>query len=56
MSGEQIWGLVRTVLAAGGGWAVAKGYVTDELLTAVLGGVGTIFMGAWSFWAKKPAA
>ncbi len=54
MSGEQIWGIVRTVLAAGGGWAVAKGYVSNELLTAVLGGVGTIFVAAWSFWAKKP--
>jgi hypothetical protein len=56
MSGEQIWGVVRTVLAAAGGWAVAKGYVSDELLTAVLGGVGTIFIGVWSYISKKPAA
>jgi hypothetical protein len=59
MDGEQIWGIVRTVLAAVGGWAVAKGYVSNELLTAVLGGVGTIFVGVWSVVAKKqtpPAA
>lgn len=56
MTGEQVWGVVRTILAAVGGWAVAKGYVSNELLTAVLGGVGTIFIAAWSVFAKKPAA
>mgnify|MGYP000092956581 CR=1 FL=1 len=56
MTGEQIWGLIRTVLAAAGGWVVAKGYITSELLTAILGGVGTIFIGVWSWWSnKKPA-
>jgi hypothetical protein len=53
MNGEQIWGIARTVLAAAGGWAVSKGYVDSELLTAVLGGVGTIFVAAWSVFAKK---
>jgi hypothetical protein len=53
MEGEQIWGIVRTVLAAVGGWAVTKGYVTSDLLTAVLGGAGTIFIGVWSYIAKK---
>ncbi len=56
MNGEQVWGIARTVLAAAGGWAVSKGYVNNELLTALLGGIGTIFVGAWSFWSKKPAA
>jgi hypothetical protein len=59
MTGEQIWGVVRTILAAVGGWAVTKGFVTEDLLSAVLGGVGTIFVAAWSFWSKKsetPAA
>ncbi len=59
MDGEQIWGIVRTVLAAAGGWAVSKGYVSNDLLVAILGGAGTIFVGVWSFIAKKketPAA
>ncbi|WP_316176216.1 hypothetical protein [Bradyrhizobium sp. SZCCHNRI1073] len=56
MTGEQIWGVVRTILAAVAGWLVAKGYATDELVQAVLGGVGTIFVAAWSFFSKKPAA
>ena len=56
MSGEQIWGIVRTIMAAGGGWAVANGYISNELLTAVLGGLGTIFVAAWSTWSNKPTA
>ena len=56
MDGEQIWGIVRTVLAAAGGWAVSKGYVSNDLLVAILGGAGTIFVGVWSFIAKKKAA
>jgi hypothetical protein len=59
MQGEQIWGIARTILSAVGGWAVGKGYVDNELMTAVLGGVGTIFIAGWSFWSKKqtpPAA
>ncbi len=56
MNGEQVWGVVRTVLAAVGGWATAKGYVSNELLTAILGGVGTIFVAGWSAWSNKPPA
>lgn len=56
MSGDQVWGVVRTILAAVGGWAVGKGYITNDLLTAVLGGGGTIFVAVWSYISKKPAA
>lgn len=55
MSGEQVWGVVRTVLAAVGGWAVGKGYLSNDLLTALLGGGGTIFVAIWSVFSKKPA-
>ena len=55
MTGEQIWGVIRTILAAVGGWVVAKGYISNELLTAILGGVGTIFVAAWSVLVKPPA-
>ncbi len=59
MDAEQIWGIVRTILAGAGGWAVGKGYMSNDLLVALLGGAGTIFVGVWSFIAKKntpPAA
>ena len=55
MTGEQIWGLVRTILAAAGGFVVAKGHIDADTFNAVLGGAGTIFVAVWSFWAKKAA-
>lgn len=58
MNGEQIWGVIRTLLAFAGGFVVSKGYIDDATLTAVLGALGTIFIAGWSVWskAKKPAA
>lgn len=56
MTGEQIWGVIRTILAAAGGWAVGKGYIDNDLLTAILGGGGTIFIAVWSWVSKKNSA
>ena len=53
MNGEQVWGIVRTILAAAGGWAAAKGYVDDASLQAILGGLGTVFVAVWSVIAKR---
>lgn len=55
MNAEQWWGVIRTILAALGGWVVAKGYVDNATLQAVLGALGTIFVAVWSVVAKKPA-
>ncbi len=55
MNAEQVWGIIRTILAAISGWVVAKGYVDDATLQAVIGAVGTIFIAVWSFVAKKPS-
>jgi hypothetical protein len=56
MTAEQIWGIVRTILATIGGVAVGKGYNDSELLTSVLGAGGTLFVAVWSFVAKRKAA
>lgn len=56
MTAEQIWGLLRTVLAALAGVAVGKGWIDNETAMAIIGGLGTIFVAAWSFWSKKKAA
>ena len=56
MDGEQVWGIVRTVLAAIGGLAVGKGWISNDMLTAILGGGGTIFVAIWSVLSKKKAA
>lgn len=53
MSAEQIWGIVRTILAAAGGWVVAKGYVDNATLQSVIGAIGTLFIASWSVWSKK---
>lgn len=53
MTGEQIWGVVRTILAAAGGFIVAKGYIDSATLNTILGGVGTIFIAGWSLYSNR---
>lgn len=53
MSAEQIWGIVRTILAAVAGWAAAKGYIDNETAMTIIGALGTIFVASWSWWSKK---
>ena len=53
MTAEQIWGIVRTILAAAGGSIVAKGWVDNATIQSVIGALGTIFIAVWSVWAKK---
>lgn len=53
MTGEQIWGIVRTILAAGGGYIVAKGYVDNSTMSSIIGAIGTLFIAGWSVWSKK---
>ncbi|MCK1543268.1 hypothetical protein IVB12_15235 [Bradyrhizobium sp. 179] len=56
MTGEQVWGVVRTILAAVGGYFVTKGMVDGAFVDAVLGGAGTIFVAVWSIVSKKKTA
>jgi hypothetical protein len=56
MTGEQIWGVIRTILAAVAGWAAGKGYVDNETATAVIGALGTIFVAGWSILSKPKAS
>jgi hypothetical protein len=55
MNADQLWGIVRAVLAAVGGYFVAKGTIDADFLNTVLGGAGTLFVAIWSFFAKKSA-
>lgn len=57
MNAEMIWGIVRTILAAGMGWAAAKGFVDEQTGATIVGAIGTLFIAGWSIWSKrKPAA
>lgn len=53
MSSDQIWGVVRAILAAAGGYFVAKGTISSDTLNSVIGALGTIFAAGWSVVSKK---
>lgn len=57
MTGEQVGGIVRTLLAALGGVAVGKGWLDSETATALAGAAATIIIAIWSIKSKnKPQA
>ena len=53
MTADQVWGIIRTVLAAADGWAAGQGYVDNETAMTIIGALGTIFVAGWSWWVKK---
>lgn len=55
ITGEKLWGVIRTVLAAGAGYFVAKGVVDEATINAILTGGGVVFIAVWS-WLSKPKA
>jgi hypothetical protein len=50
---DMFLGVVRAVLAAGGGWAVGKGYVDQATADQVIGAALVIGTAGWSVWSKK---
>lgn len=55
MTGEQVAGIVRAIIAALGGYFVGKGITDAATVTAVSGAVATLVAAVWSVLAKKPA-
>ena len=53
ITGEQIAGIVRAIVAALGGYLVGKGMVDAETMTAVAGAAATIAAAGWSVWSKN---
>lgn len=53
MTKTELYGVVRTLLSAAGGFAVARGYVDSETAVALAGALATIFVAAWSVKAKR---
>lgn len=56
MTSEQIWGIIRTILAAGAGYLSAKGVIDAGAADTIIGAVGTIFVAGWSIYAKRKVA
>jgi hypothetical protein len=55
MTSDQITGILRAILAAAGGFILAKGWVNAETWAWLTGGILTIVPTLWSLWTNRPA-
>lgn len=53
MTGEQIAGVVRAVVAALGGYFVGQGLVDAQTVTAIGGAFATLAAAGWSIYSKR---
>jgi hypothetical protein len=53
MNKSELFGVIRTVLAAVGGFAAAKGWVDSETAVSLAGAVATIIVAFWSVRSKR---
>lgn len=56
MNWEQISSILRHVLTFGGGFAVAKGWVSAETMTGIVGAIITIGGVVWGLFNKTSAS
>jgi hypothetical protein len=56
MTGEQVAGIVRTLLAAAGGWVISSGIFSASDWTAIVGAAGIVVAAGWSYFSKKKTA
>jgi len=56
MTGDQIQGIIRAVLAAIGGFILAKGWVNAETWAWIVGGLSTVGPIVWTWFSNRPAA
>jgi len=56
MNKDQIFGIVRTLAAAGFGYLAGKGLIDGATVEALAGAVATLGVAIWSVLSKKPAA
>jgi hypothetical protein len=56
MSKDEVFGVVRAVLAAVGGFLAGKGYIDSETAVTVAGALATIAAAFWSVKSKRVAA
>lgn len=56
MDKAQVFGIVRTLAAAGFGYIAGRGLIDGATAEALAGAVATIGVAVWSVISKKPAA
>ena len=54
MSGEQIGGIVRAVLAVGLGYLAGKGLIASGAVADLTAAVATAAVAAWSAYTNRP--
>jgi hypothetical protein len=53
ISPAAVAGVVRALVAAGGGYLIGLGLLDEETVAAVAGAAATIATAIWSVWAKR---
>ena len=53
MNSDQISGIVRSVLLAGGGYFVGKGLIDQNSMVAIVGAIVTILSTGWSIYSNR---
>jgi hypothetical protein len=53
MNKDQVFGIVRTLAAAGFGYLAGKGVIDGATVEALAGAVATIGVAVWSVLSKK---
>ena len=53
MNKNEIYGIVRTILAAIGGVLVGKGYIDSETAVSLAGALATVAAAVWSVKSKR---
>jgi energy-converting hydrogenase Eha subunit C len=53
MNKDQVFGIVRTVVAAVAGFLAGKGYLDASMVEALSGAIATIAVAVWSVTSKK---
>ena len=56
MNSTFIGSIARTVLASAAGFLVGKGYITEDQIEPIIGGVTVIGVAIWGVLQKKSAA
>lgn len=56
MNKDQLFGVVRTIAAAGFGYLAGKGWLDGATVEALAGAVATIGVAIWSVVSKKKTA
>ena len=53
MNADQVWGIVRTVLSAAGGYFVAKGVSNDSTMEIIVSGIVALVGVVWGYINSK---